>query len=159
MDTLTWCVHQKKGIQLIDQNENLADAYMKKSEEALVTLSEVSNISWKLSAAYYAMYFSVYAIFQQIGVKSEIHKCTILLAKTYLSEFYNGNELQLLKNALDQRIESQYYTTSFSNKTTKEKIIKETPKFIAQSKLILSQITQKKISSIRNEIIKLNKSK
>jgi len=159
MTSIGWCLSQKRGIQLVDSNENLAEAYIKKSEEALIAMSEVSNITWKISAAYYAIYFSLYAILQRIGIKSEIHTCTILFAQTYLSDFYNDKDLKFLQAAFNQRIESQYYTTSLLNQESKEKIIKEIPYFIAKSKSILSEISYKNITAIRKEIIELIKSK
>jgi uncharacterized protein (UPF0332 family) len=34
---------------------------------------------WTVSASYYAKYFSVYALLSKIGVRCEIHDCTIAL--------------------------------------------------------------------------------
>jgi len=38
MDQIRWCVKQKKGIELVEPNDNLRAAYFLKAEEALETL-------------------------------------------------------------------------------------------------------------------------
>ena len=94
MTVIAWCFKQKRGLKLINPNSNLAQAYIKKGEESLATMSEISNVSWKISTAYYTMYFSLYAVLQKIGVRSEIHKCTIVFAQEYLTEYFMKEELE-----------------------------------------------------------------
>ena len=53
MNVLNWCLKQKRGLKLIESNSNLAEAYLKKAEEAMVTMNEISDTSWKISTAYY----------------------------------------------------------------------------------------------------------
>ncbi|PIN70560.1 hypothetical protein COY28_01125 [Candidatus Woesearchaeota archaeon CG_4_10_14_0_2_um_filter_57_5] len=64
-----------------EPNGNLADAYVKKAEEALFALGELTVPSWQIAAAYYAMYFSLYAVLVRIGIRSEIHACTLACAR------------------------------------------------------------------------------
>jgi len=52
MNALNWCLKQKRGLKLIESNSNLAEAYLKKAEEAMVTMNEISDTSWKISTAY-----------------------------------------------------------------------------------------------------------
>ena len=35
MDKIKWCAGKKEGLSLIEPNSNLAEAYIKKAEEAL----------------------------------------------------------------------------------------------------------------------------
>jgi len=77
VDVIRWCKKKKKGIRLISPNENLADAYLFKAEDALETMNSITSPDWRISTAYYAMYYSVYAILMKSGIKSEIHSCTI----------------------------------------------------------------------------------
>ncbi|MEN6379840.1 MAG: hypothetical protein ABFD15_09720 [Methanofastidiosum sp.] len=42
---------------------------------------------WKIATAYYTLYFSLYAMLMRIGVKSEIHSCTVDFVKEYLMNF------------------------------------------------------------------------
>ncbi len=57
---LAWCAGVKNGITLIEPNENLASAYLKKSEDAMDAMHSVTSRDWKISAAYYSLYFSLY---------------------------------------------------------------------------------------------------
>lgn len=82
-DKIQWCIQQKRGIELIEPSENLAKAYLQKAEKALASMkANKGNTEWEISSGYYAMYFSVYAILMRLGVKSEIHSCTIEFAKS-----------------------------------------------------------------------------
>ncbi|MEM3555962.1 MAG: hypothetical protein QXF56_04560 [Candidatus Micrarchaeia archaeon] len=67
MSKLKWCLKTKNGIELTEPNSNLADAYIKKAEESLETMRLAKSRDWKISTAYYTIYFSVYAILMKIG--------------------------------------------------------------------------------------------
>ena len=43
---ISWCLNQKKGIELIDKNDNLSESYIKRAEEDLKTL-DIQNKNWK----------------------------------------------------------------------------------------------------------------
>ena len=80
---LSWCFKQKHGIRIIEPNENLTKAYLKKSISALNTMTatlQIKETEWIATTAYYARYFALYGLLMKIGVKSEIHDCTINLA-------------------------------------------------------------------------------
>jgi len=156
MSILNWCFKQKRGLKLIEPNTNLAEAYLKKSEEAIETMSEISNKGWKISTAYYAMYFSLYSILQKIGVKSEIHKCTILFAQKYLTEYFTTEELEFIEAAMNERIDTQYYTDPQVNQEFYNNLILSAPKFLIKCKSLLPALSEKKINSIRALIIKSN---
>ena len=38
MDKIKWCAGKKEGLRLIEPNSNLAEAYLKKAEEALESM-------------------------------------------------------------------------------------------------------------------------
>ena len=111
MVTINWCEKQKQGIVLIQPNDNLASEYIKSAQETVdsLTNSENSNM-WRATKKYYAQYFAVYAICMKIGVKCEIHDCTIELIK-YLDEFkiFPENSYTRLKRDKQLRIDNQYY--------------------------------------------------
>ena len=97
-ENLVWCIKQKRGIRIIEPNPNLAKAYLQKAISALNTMTAAAKINetdWILTTAYYARYFALYALLTKIGVKSEIHDCTINIAKLLVN---NG----ILNNALVQ---------------------------------------------------------
>ena len=62
MDKIKWCAGKKEGLRLIEPNSNLATAYIKKAEEALESMRVNIIKDWKISTAYYTIYFSLYAI-------------------------------------------------------------------------------------------------
>ncbi len=74
MEKIKWCMKLKNGIGIIEPNDNLCSAYIKKSETALQAASALNdNMEWQISSCYYAMYFSLYALMMKIGVKCENH--------------------------------------------------------------------------------------
>ena len=89
---LKWCCKQKHGIELVEPNKNLADAYIQKAGRSLEELRNAKYKETKISFAYYVMYESVYSILQIIGIKSEIHTCTFELMKVFLSEHFNEKD-------------------------------------------------------------------
>lgn len=82
-EKIVWCLKQKRGIRIIEPNPNLAKAYLQKAISALNTMTAAAKINetdWILTTAYYARYFALYALLTKIGIKSEIHDCSINLA-------------------------------------------------------------------------------
>ena len=77
-----WCVIQKKGVNLIEPNNILCEAYLKKARSSLRSMHINFNAKigdWAVDTAYYARYQAVYALLQKCGIKSEIHDCSIAL--------------------------------------------------------------------------------
>ena len=88
MVNISWCKNQKKGVKLIEPNNNLCKEYLKNAEETLEFLKDIENKSnmWLAVTKYYFEYFTVYALLMKIGVKSEIHDCTIEICKLFEKE-------------------------------------------------------------------------
>ena len=86
MDKIKWCAGKKGGLSLIEPNSNLAEAYIKKAEEALESMRVNTIKDWRISTAYYALYFSLYSLLTKIGIKCEIHSCTIEFANRFLKD-------------------------------------------------------------------------
>jgi len=110
MEKIKWCLHVENGIELVEPNENLSHVYLKKSEDALKAANSLKgNKDWEISSCYYAMYFALYAIMIRIGIKCEIHACTIEFAKLFLKEFFAEEELDFIEDSFKARKDSQYY--------------------------------------------------
>lgn len=65
---------------MVNSSENLVKAYFQKSRNALKSMevnAQAGLAEWSVSASYYAKYFAVYSLLSKIGVKCEIHDCTI----------------------------------------------------------------------------------
>lgn len=111
MNKIEWCLKQKNGIELVKPNEELKEAYLRKAENALrATVSLSGNQEWEISSSYYTMYFSLYAILMKMGVKCEIHSCTISFMKSFLQKYFTREEISLIEKSQKARIDAQYYS-------------------------------------------------
>ncbi len=155
MEKIKWCKKQKKGIEVVEENNNLAKVYIKKAEKSLQATRQLkNNEEWEITASYYTIYFSIYAILMKIGIKSEIHSCTIEIAKKFLKEYFSKEELKTIELAKKIRIKIQYYHEEMNIKEY-EKIKKEMINILIKSKEIVENITEKEIKNIREKIINI----
>ncbi|MBI2151366.1 HEPN domain-containing protein [Candidatus Woesearchaeota archaeon] len=157
MVNIKWCCNQKDGIKLIEPNDNLAQSYLSMAENALGTMNREKNynLTFAISACYYSMYYSLYAILMKLGVKCEIHSCTLEFMKFALSVFYSKEEIKIIDKAFDLRGIAQYYPDRIIQKQDSEFIIAKATFFIAKSKEILSKINEYDIRLIRNNLEKV----
>ena len=162
MDKIIWCAQKKEGFILIEPNLDLANAYFTKAEEALESIRVNTVRDWKISTAYYTIYFSIYALLMKIGIKCEIHSCTIEFAKRYLAEYFKETELDFIKDCLKARIDTQYYIDRIVPDEQYKAMIKKAPEFLVMCKAILIKLNEKKVNEIRNRFqsqTKANKTK
>jgi uncharacterized protein (UPF0332 family) len=152
MDKIKWCINQKNGIRIIDPNTNLADAYIRKAEDGLSSLRSNLTKDWKISIAYYTVYFSLYAILMRIGIKCEIHSCTIEFVKRYLKEYFSSEETDFFERALEARIDAQYYIDRSVPDKQYQEMLKKTPEMLVKCKNIIQRLNEKKIEEIRNKL-------
>ncbi len=152
MNKLNWCTKKKGGIELIEPNFNLAEAYTRKAEESLQTMRVMTSKSWKIVTTYYAMYFSVYSILMRIGVKCEIHSCTIEFAKVFLDDYMKSEELKLLADSMEARVDAQYYVNREVSSVLFKKMIDSAPEFIAHGKSVKEKIDDKTVTQIREKL-------
>ena len=149
MDKTKWCAGKNEGLSLIEPNSNLAEAYIKKAEEALGSIRVNIIKDWKISTSYYTLYFSLYSVLTKIGIKCEIHSCTIAFAKRFLREFLSEEDLDFTEDSLKARIDSQYYIDRTVTDEQYNKMVKNAPEFLVKCKSILLKINEKKINEIR----------
>lgn len=159
MASINWCCKQKDGIRLIDPNNNLVEGYFKMAEDALGTMNREKNYSlrFSISACYYSMYYSLYAILMKIGIKCEIHSCTLKFMEEFLSELYSKEDIKVIKKAFDCRNTIQYYVDRVVQNSDSDFIIKEAPFFHSKSKEISAKLNENQIEIIRDKISQLNK--
>ncbi|PIN76721.1 hypothetical protein COV22_00020 [Candidatus Woesearchaeota archaeon CG10_big_fil_rev_8_21_14_0_10_47_5] len=151
MDKINWCASKRGGLTLVEPNANLAEAYIKKAEEALESVRVNIIKDWKISTAYHAIYFSLYALLVKIGVKCEIHSCTIEFARQFLNEYFSEDELDFTEDSLKARIDSQYYIDRAVSDAQYNKMVKNAPEFLVKCKSILVKLNEKKINEIRKK--------
>lgn len=139
---------------MAEPNDNLALGYIKMAENAIGTMNRERNynLMFAISACYYSMYYSLYTILMKIGVKCEIHACTLEFMKTILSKFYSSEDIKTIKKAFDARDIAQYYVDRIVPKEDSDFIMARAPSFLNKSKEILTQLNEKDIEEIRKRI-------
>jgi len=145
MERLTWC---KQKIRLTQPNKNLSEEYLQKAERALdATNSLQDNQEWQVTAAYYTMYFSIYSLLIRAGIQSEIHACTIELAKKFS---LTKEEILLIETAQKARVDLQYYTDRVHDEA--QTIIQEAPKILLRCEEIHNTLNEQTIQEIRKQL-------
>lgn len=140
---LKWCLRQKKGIRMIEPNELIAEDYVKKSDNSLRMMNTVDSEEWRIVGGYYACYECLYALLIKVGIKSEIHDCSIFLMNFF---DFNKEDINFMKRLKQKRIDAQYYLKNI--KFTEEDKVKD---FILKCKEILHKSD---FNSIRKKILK-----
>lgn len=156
MVSINWCCKQKDGIKLIESNNNLTAAYIKMAEDAIGTMNREKdkNLIFGISACYYSMYYSLYSIMMKLGIKCEIHSCSLEFMKQFLLDFYSREDFKLIKKSFDLRGLAQYYPSKIIKKEDSDFIISQAPIFLNKSKEILAGINENNINKIREELEK-----
>jgi len=127
MVTLNWCKNQKKGIKIVEPNDNLSKEYLDSAEETLRVLKEIKGKSkmWVATTKYYFEYFLIYSLLIKIGIKCEIHDCTIetvkILEKNNCLEKGISKKLEYDKQL---RIDNQYYLKNREVKIDYEELLR-----------------------------------
>jgi len=113
MVNLDWCKKQRLGIKLVTPSLNLFHEYIANAEESIRVLTKIRSIEsnmWLATTKYYTEYFAAYAFLMRIGVKSEIHDCTIRVFKALeLAGKISFEISKKLERDKDLRIDNQYY--------------------------------------------------
>lgn len=153
MDKIRWCMEKEHGLELVEPNNNLANGYILKAEESLDALQKVKGSrDWTVSTAYYSMYFSLYAILMKIGVKCEIHACTIEFMRRFLSAHFSKDECKFLEKSLQARIDTQYYVDRKVKDEFVDDMVRTAPRFLVKCKEVLARIKESEINAIRKQL-------
>lgn len=154
MVSLEWCARQSKGAKLTVPNDNLAREYFSSAEETLDVLKEISNMSnmWLATTKYYCEYFTVYALFMKLGIKSEIHDCTIAICSFLEKEdLLPKGTYEILKEDKQLRIDNQYYLKNKPVKVNYENLLN----FVLTIKNIANTLSLDKSEEIRSKLKKI----
>lgn len=156
MRKISWCKKQEKGIKMIEPNDNLSLEYYYNAEESLKvlkTIKETKSNMWLATTKYYIEYFAIYSLLMKIGIKCEIHDCTIALTKFFEDEgIIRKGVSKLLKEDKDLRIDNQYYLKNRPVNIDFDKLTE----FILLIKDILDKLNRDKIIEIREKIKTIN---
>jgi len=148
--SLDWC--KKQGMTVIEPNDNLAEEYFKNAEETLRVanlIKESGSNMWLATQKYYTEYLAAYSILMRIGIKSEIHSCTIeiinLLEKERIIHFQFA---AILEEDKKLRIDNQYYLKNRPVDFNSEKL----SELLLKVRKILDTISIEKIQQLRKLI-------
>ena len=154
MNKMKWCLGKREGITITEPNTDLSKAYILKAGEALESMSVNIIKDWKISTAYYTIYFSLYSLLMKIGIKCEIHSCTIEFTSRYLNEFFTQEDIEFFQKSLKARIDSQYYVDRVVSDEQYRDMIVKAPSILVNCKSILIKLTEKKVNEIRSKFQK-----
>ena len=139
-------------MKLAEPNNELAEEYFRNAEETLRVTNLIKNSGsnmWLATQKYYTEYLAAYALLMKIGIKSEIHSCTIEVIKLLeQKKFLDFNFSKILEDDKELRIDNQYYL--------KNRPVDFDPKRISGMLLkirsLLDSLTEEQITKIRNLI-------
>lgn len=153
MDKIKWCLKVKNGLEMAEPNDELTKAYLKKAENSLRATGVLKdNKDWEISSSYYTMYFSLYAILMKIGIKCEIHSCTISFMQNFLNKHFTDEEIELIEKSQKARIDTQYYSDRNISDELYERMINNAALFLAKCKKVLNDLAEEEIENIRGNL-------
>jgi uncharacterized protein (UPF0332 family) len=116
---------------------------------------QIQEADWIATTAYYARYFSLYALLMKIGVKSEIHDCTINVAKLLSKNgILNPRLIDDVKKAKQTRIDLQYYVEKELAQTDIKNNVEASRKFVLELEQAIENIKPEQINNIRTQLKK-----
>ena len=156
-----FCFKKHGRLKLISPNDNLAGVYKRKSKSALNMLNsaiEKGENEWILDTSYYAKYFIVYALFMKVGIKSEIHNCTIFILRFIFNTLgiVNENICKDLEDSRDLRVDSLYYDKTFNKNKILEKA-NSASDFCLEVESIIESVSKEDILKIRKKFEEIKK--
>jgi uncharacterized protein (UPF0332 family) len=111
---------------------------------------QINEADWIATTAYYARYFALYALLKKIGVKSEIHDCTINVAQLLVNHGILCQGLVTdIAEAKQTRIDTQYYVATELNQKQIKQNAENARKFVLEIEQTIENITTKQINTIR----------
>ncbi len=153
MEKIKWCLKVKKGIELVEPNDNLSKVYLEKSESALRAAAVLEeNKDWEISSSYYAMYFALYAILMKIGIKCENHTCTIEFMNIFLLNYFDAKDVKQIRTSMALRVDAQYYADREISEEKYRKIVDGAPRFLVKCKEVLFKIKDAEVDNIRKRM-------
>lgn len=148
---ISWCRKKPNGIKLVAPNDNLSEEYIQTAKETLDTLKSIKNNSkiWLATTKYYAEYFAAYSLLMKIGIKSEIHECTIKVCELLEQEkMFPKRYSKILDDDKKLRIDNQYYLKNREVKISYTEILD----FILNIKDLKEKLTLEQIENIRRKV-------
>ncbi|MBU3905175.1 MAG: hypothetical protein KJ906_03440 [Nanoarchaeota archaeon] len=183
--TIKNCLEKGKdggGIIITTQSSKLSEMHYKKALKNIEVMNylKVGKYSdWTVISAYYSMYQACLSILTRIGLKSKDHTCTVAVIEKYFIKTgkidkkfldqYKGltnivkelekvkieqKLLSVLKDVRDRR-ENLQYDVETSVIISLDDMIKNTIKFVEESKILVDNLDVKFIEAVRKDVKRL----
>lgn len=104
---------------------------------------------WVVSTSYYAKYFAVYALLSRIGIRCEIHDCTVTLFSFLFADQIPSRFIEDLRRAKNDRIDAQYYTETIRPNL---QTLTNTRDFVLKIEEIIDKLTASKIATLQEKL-------
>ncbi len=143
-------LNKEKALLLVEPNDNIKDAYLKKSESYLASarlLLDNARYEEAVSMGYYSMYYSVLALFYATGIRCENHSAAIMLLKDIFTI-----DNSAIKSAKAERIDKQYYVTSAPVRDEVITLIRDAESFNAVLLDAIARLTTEKKELYRQRL-------
>ena len=115
----------------------------------LKSIKETRSNMWLATTKYYIEYFAIYSILMKIGIKCEIHDCTIALVKFLEDQgIIEKGTSKILEKDKELRIDNQYYLKNKPVNIDFEKL----SNFMLSIKSSLDKLDDKKITELKKKI-------
>lgn len=151
MATIAWCRNQKRGIKLIEPNDNLSEEYIRTAEETLDILKSIRSKSrvWLATTKYYCEYFAIYSLLMKIGIKCEMHDCTIAICQLLEDmKIIPQGYTNILEEDKKLRIDNQYYLKNREVPLEYDMVVN----FVMTIKGIAIKITTERVTEVRKRM-------
>jgi len=153
MVSISWCLKQKHGLELVKPNSNMSESYLGMAEESITVLNKVTDSSiWSATTSYYIFYYSLYALMLKIGIKCEIHTCSIEFLEKCLSDYYEKQDIDMFKKAFSARQDLQYYANRAVDQRDIDLILRYCKTFFIKTKEIIANMSEQEIMNIRSNL-------
>ena len=142
----------EEKLELVEPSEEICNSYSEKSANCLKSaklLLQNNLYENSISMSYYAAYNLLIALLFRVGIKCENHSGSILLLKLVFKE----NELvKFISDAKKERIDKQYYVTTYEDEITEEitiELFEDAENFILKMKLFIKKLNNEYIEELR----------
>lgn len=141
---------------MIEPNPNLTKEYVRKAISALNTMNaalQIKETDWTLTTAYYARYFALYALLMKIGIKSEIHDCSIATARLLAkNKIIRPSLVADISQAKQTRIDTQYYITKELKQEEIRRNVESARKFVLEIQKSIEELSAEQTENVRNKL-------
>jgi len=148
-------IREEKKLELVDHSSEISRSYSIKADNCLKSakiLMAEKLYENSIGEAYYAMYNSALSLLFRCGIKCENHSAAIVL----LDKLFNLQELkEILSNAKQDRIDTQYYVPQESGIEVAERMLRNAEKFILGIRVFIGKLSDSEIGNIRKKFNEL----